>query len=372
MIRTNAQPRAHLRDRRACRCSPWPRAGRRPAGGGPPPTGALVGHLALDALGHQLVGRGLLLEVAVGRAARHRAERAHAAVGLEAAALVEDHLARRLVGARRASSRPSRRRRRRAIALAKSPEYLMPPSAMTGTPSRRAASAQSMIAVSCGTPTPATIRVVQIEPGPMPTFTASAPGRDQRRASPRRSPRCRRRSGRVRSMGLDPLDRRRRRPSEWPCAVSITTRSTPASISATDRSKPGIAHGRGRGDAQPAQLVLAGLRVQHRLLGVLQRQEPGQPPARRRPAASRSAAPSSGSWPRRGPPARAAWRGCRPSSSPATGVVSSLAKRMSRLVTMPEHHAPLVDHRKAGDRGSAPAAPWRRPASGRGVSVIGA
>ena len=32
-----------------------------------------------------------------------------------------------------------------------------------------------MIAVSCGTPTPATMRVVQIEPGPMPTLTASAP-----------------------------------------------------------------------------------------------------------------------------------------------------------------------------------------------------
>ena len=32
-----------------------------------------------------------------------------------------------------------------------------------------------MIAVSCGTPTPATIRVVQIEPGPMPTLIASAP-----------------------------------------------------------------------------------------------------------------------------------------------------------------------------------------------------
>ena len=32
-----------------------------------------------------------------------------------------------------------------------------------------------MIAVSCGTPVPATILVVQIEPGPIPTFTASAP-----------------------------------------------------------------------------------------------------------------------------------------------------------------------------------------------------
>ena len=33
----------------------------------------------------------------------------------------------------------------------------------------------SIIAVICGTPTPATTRVVQIEPGPTPTFTASAP-----------------------------------------------------------------------------------------------------------------------------------------------------------------------------------------------------
>ena len=62
-----------------------------------------------------------------------------------------------------------------AIALARSPEYLMPPSPIAGTPAARQASAASMIAVSCGTPTPATMRVVQIEPGPMPIFTASAP-----------------------------------------------------------------------------------------------------------------------------------------------------------------------------------------------------
>src|SRR5674536_10098 len=31
------------------------------------------------------------------------------------------------------------------------------------------------MAVTCGTPTPATTRVVQIEPGPTPTLTASAP-----------------------------------------------------------------------------------------------------------------------------------------------------------------------------------------------------
>src|SRR5437762_1249097 len=63
---------------------------------------ALVRDAALDSLGHELVHVfDVVLEVAVLReAARlHRAERAHAAVLLEALALVHDHLARRLVGA---------------------------------------------------------------------------------------------------------------------------------------------------------------------------------------------------------------------------------------------------------------------------------
>ena len=51
----------------------------------------------------------------------------------------------------------------------------MPPSAITGIRLSRATATASMIAVSCGTPTPAMIRVVQIEPGPMPTLIASAP-----------------------------------------------------------------------------------------------------------------------------------------------------------------------------------------------------
>ena len=62
-----------------------------------------------------------------------------------------------------------------ASALTMSPEYLIPPSAMTGTPYFLATCATSYTAVICGTPMPATIRVVQIEPGPMPTLTASAP-----------------------------------------------------------------------------------------------------------------------------------------------------------------------------------------------------
>ena len=51
----------------------------------------------------------------------------------------------------------------------------MPPSAMSGTPAFSSTLAQSEMAVSWGTPTPATTRVVQIDPGPMPTLTPSAP-----------------------------------------------------------------------------------------------------------------------------------------------------------------------------------------------------
>src|SRR5206468_2559967 len=60
-----------------------------------------------------------------------------------------------------------------ARAFTASPEYLIPPSAMTGT--SPAPSTASSTAVSCGTPTPVTTRVVQIDPGPTPTFTASTP-----------------------------------------------------------------------------------------------------------------------------------------------------------------------------------------------------
>ena len=47
----------------------------------------------------------------------------------------------------------------------------MPPSAITGTPRAAAAREHSMIELIIGTPMPATTRVVQIEPAPMPTFT---------------------------------------------------------------------------------------------------------------------------------------------------------------------------------------------------------
>jgi len=61
---------------------------------------ALVGHLALDALRHQLQRvPDILLEIAVGGAARYGADRAHAAIGLVGAALPQEYLAGRLVGA---------------------------------------------------------------------------------------------------------------------------------------------------------------------------------------------------------------------------------------------------------------------------------
>ncbi|MNC92196.1 hypothetical protein D3C83_85790 [compost metagenome] len=61
------------------------------------------------------------------------------------------------------------------MALDRSPEKRMPPSAISGTPVPARAAATLATAEICGTPTPATMRVVQIEPGPMPTLMASAP-----------------------------------------------------------------------------------------------------------------------------------------------------------------------------------------------------
>ena len=61
------------------------------------------------------------------------------------------------------------------FALLMSPEKRMPPSAITGMPCAAAAREHSITAVIIGTPMPAITRVVQIEPAPMPTFTASTP-----------------------------------------------------------------------------------------------------------------------------------------------------------------------------------------------------
>ena len=92
------------------------------------------------------------------------------------------------------------------------------------------------MAESCGTPTPATMRVVQIEPGPMPTLTASAPASISACV-----PSAVATLPAMMRTELDSFLARVTASStrcEWPCAVSMTSRSTPASISRSARSKP--------------------------------------------------------------------------------------------------------------------------------------
>src|SRR6185436_1152472 len=83
---------------------------------------ALVLHASFDALGHELFhvrlagGTGaafeleVVLEVAIAAAAAHRANRAHAAIFLEGAALIEDQLARALIGTGKQVARHHRAR----------------------------------------------------------------------------------------------------------------------------------------------------------------------------------------------------------------------------------------------------------------------
>ena len=101
----------------------------------------------------------------------------------------------------------------------------MPPSAITGTPCGRHLARQSKTAVICGTPTPATTRVVQIEPGPMPDLDASAPASISASAAspvatlPAMSSMSN--SALIRAHHLD-------HPRVCPCAVSTTSTSTSA------------------------------------------------------------------------------------------------------------------------------------------------
>ncbi len=62
-----------------------------------------------------------------------------------------------------------------ASALVKSPEFLIPPSEITGISYFLEIFTLSKIAVSCGTPEPVITLVIHIEPDPTPTFTASTP-----------------------------------------------------------------------------------------------------------------------------------------------------------------------------------------------------
>jgi len=62
-----------------------------------------------------------------------------------------------------------------AKAFVASPEFLVPPSEIIFMLCSFPTLAQSKTAVSCGTPVPFITLVIQIEPEPTPTFTASTP-----------------------------------------------------------------------------------------------------------------------------------------------------------------------------------------------------
>ena len=116
------------------------------------------------------------LEVAVlgERPGLHGAERAHAPVLLVALALVEHDLARRLVDAGEQAAE-HHDVGAGGDGLGDVAGELDAAVGDERDAVARAAAAQSWMAVTCGTPTPATTRVVQIDPGPTPTFTPSAP-----------------------------------------------------------------------------------------------------------------------------------------------------------------------------------------------------
>ncbi len=118
-----------------------------------------------------------------------------------------------------------------------SPEYCRPPSPITGTPAGRHAWEASQIAVTCGTPTPETTRVVQIEPGPTPTFTPSAPA-STRALAPANVATLPPMMSTSRAAGSD-FSRRTMSITPWvcPCAVSTMIASTPASTSIMARSQ---------------------------------------------------------------------------------------------------------------------------------------
>ena len=117
-----------------------------------------------------------------------------------------------------------------------SPEVRIPPSAIAGTPRDLQAAAVSSTAVNCGTPTPATTRVVQMLPGPMPTFTASAPASISASApsgvATLPAITCTAFDNFLMMLTVSST------PREWPCAVSTTITSASAATRARARSSP--------------------------------------------------------------------------------------------------------------------------------------
>ena len=127
------------------------------------------------------------------------------------------------------------------------------------------------MAVSCGTPTPATMRVVQIEPGPMPTLMASAPAVDQRLGAFGGGDVAGDHLHGVRQL-LDAVDR-----VEHAARMAVRGVDHDQIDAGVDQrlgaGKALVADRGGGGDAQPALLVLAGVGIGDRLLDVLDRDQ---------------------------------------------------------------------------------------------------
>ena len=105
----------------------------------------------------------------------------------------------------------------------------MPPSARIATRFCRAARDARYSAVICGMPTPATMRVVQIEPGPCPTLIAFAP-QSARNSTPAALVTL---PAMIGSLGKASRSIRTASPTPrlWPCAVETATTSSPRSTS---------------------------------------------------------------------------------------------------------------------------------------------
>ena len=138
---------------------------------------------------------------------------------------------------------------------------------MIGTPRSAAARAHAAMAVTIGTPMPATTRVVQMEPAPIPTLTASTPRSISAivASAVATLPAIRSTSGkRSRTLPITSIT-----PCECPCAVSTTSTSTCAATSASARSNVSRLMPIAAPTRRRPKRVLAGARIRDELLDVL-------------------------------------------------------------------------------------------------------
>ena len=128
-----------------------------------------------------------------------------------------------------------------------------------------------MIAVSCGTPTPATTRVVQIEPGPIPTLIEFGAGLDQSFRPFRGGDIAGHDLHRIRH-ALDPRHRLEHAPGM--AVGGVDDQKIDASVDQALASHvTGFAHRSRSGHAQSPLLVFAGMRMRHGLFDVLHRDQ---------------------------------------------------------------------------------------------------